>query len=69
MADHEAPGPEEVQQWLAQFLKPNTLLVQQAMVWLKSFLKKPYSIPLMCQILLEGSTPEVRTSLDSHYVG
>lgn len=61
MADQQAPGPEEVQKWLVQFLKPNTQLVQQAMLWLKDFLKKPYSVPLMCQILLEGSITEVRT--------
>lgn len=64
MADHEIPGPEEVQKWLVQFLKPNTQLIQEAMVWLKSFLKQPYSIPLMCQILLEGAHTEVRVSFD-----
>lgn len=56
-------GPEEVQRWLKQFLTPNTRLIQEATIWLKNFLKKPYSIPVMCDILLNGSNPTVRSFL------
>lgn len=54
---------QEVERWLGQFLTPNTRLVQEAMVWLKSFLKKPYSVPVMCDILLNGNNIEVRLFL------
>lgn len=54
------PTAEEVQRMLVQFLTPNTRLIQEATVWLKRYLKQPYSIPTMCQILLEGSTAQVR---------
>ena len=59
MADTAQVGPEEVERWLAQYLTPKTRLVQEAMLWLKSFLKKPYSVSIMCNILLNGHTEQV----------
>jgi hypothetical protein len=60
MADTAQVGPEEVERWLAQYLTPKTRLVQEAMLWLKSFLKKPYSVSIMCNILLNGHTEQTR---------
>lgn len=60
MAEEARVDTAEVERWLAQFLTPKTRLVQEAMVWLKKFLKKPYSVPLMCDILLNGSNGDVR---------
>jgi len=60
MAEEARVDTAEVERWLAQFLTPKTRLVQEAMVWLKKFLKKPYSVPLMCDILLNGSNGDTR---------
>jgi hypothetical protein len=61
MADLEQPSPEEVQKWLIQFLTPKTALIQEATVWLKQYLKMPFSIPVMFQILLAGNKVQVRS--------
>lgn len=60
MADVHQPSPEEVQKWLVQFLTPKTALIQEATVWLKQYLKMPFSIPVMFQILLVGNKVQTR---------
>lgn len=59
MTETSFPSIDEVYNILYQFSTPNTEKVNYATNWLKKYLNDPRSIPIMFQILIEGSDMKV----------